>query len=235
MEPGRSLLDGCGMTVARVEFRKQRSDGDLAYRAGDEPDSAALDLGRLPRRSAASPAAGRRADRGDRGLPRRRLLHRARAHQLAPLRFPEGVAVGDLVAFPNTAGYLMHILESASHQIPLARNLVVQDGEASLDPIDAGDSDLAGVEAVLREGLDELLLLVGEVGQQRVAQRSTAPRCLRSASARSCGARALCPLPRSRRGSPGAPRPDGRARVRATRRSFAGEGICPRPRDGGDG
>ena len=52
-------------------------------------------------------------------------------------RFPAGVAVGDLVAFPNTAGYLMHILESASHQIPLARNLVVRGGEASLDPIDS--------------------------------------------------------------------------------------------------
>jgi len=50
--------------------------------------------------------------------------------------FPHGVAVGDLVAFPNTAGYLMHILESASHQIPLARNLVVHGGEASLDPIE---------------------------------------------------------------------------------------------------
>jgi diaminopimelate decarboxylase len=47
------------------------------------------------------------------------------------------VAVGDLVAFPNSAGYLMHILESPSHQIPLARNLVVDaDGSAALDPID---------------------------------------------------------------------------------------------------
>ena len=26
-EPGRSLLDGCGVTAARVEFRKQRADG----------------------------------------------------------------------------------------------------------------------------------------------------------------------------------------------------------------
>ena len=26
-EPGRSLLDGCGVTAARVEFRKQRRDG----------------------------------------------------------------------------------------------------------------------------------------------------------------------------------------------------------------
>ena len=45
--------------------------------------------------------------------------------------------VGDIVVFPNTAGYLMHILESTSHQIPLARNLIVGAGrEPSLDPID---------------------------------------------------------------------------------------------------
>ncbi len=54
------------------------------------------------------------------------------------LRFPHGVAVGDIVVFPNTAGYLMHILESASHQIPLARNLVLRRaGEPFLDAIDA--------------------------------------------------------------------------------------------------
>ena len=53
------------------------------------------------------------------------------------LRFPHGVAVGDIVVFPNTAGYLMHILESASHQIPLARNLVLPtEGEPFIDAID---------------------------------------------------------------------------------------------------
>lgn len=41
------------------------------------------------------------------------------------LRFPNGVAGGDLVVFPNTAGYLMHFVESRSHRFPLARNLVV--------------------------------------------------------------------------------------------------------------
>ncbi len=53
------------------------------------------------------------------------------------MRFPDGVEVGDIVVFPNTAGYLMHILESASHQIPLARNLVVgATDEPFLDAID---------------------------------------------------------------------------------------------------
>ena len=48
-----------------------------------------------------------------------------------------GGRVGDFVAFPNTAGYLMHILESSSHQIPLARNLIVDGERAELDPIDS--------------------------------------------------------------------------------------------------
>lgn len=54
------------------------------------------------------------------------------------LSFTEGAAVGDLVAFPNTAGYFMHILESSSHQMPLARNLLLVAGEpAGYDPIDS--------------------------------------------------------------------------------------------------
>jgi diaminopimelate decarboxylase len=54
------------------------------------------------------------------------------------LRFPRGVAVGDVVVFPNTAGYQMHMLESSSHQIPLARNLVVgPELEPQLDAIES--------------------------------------------------------------------------------------------------
>lgn len=42
--------------------------------------------------------------------------------------FPQGTGKNDLIAFPNTARYLMHIVESAAHQLPLARN-VLWDGE----------------------------------------------------------------------------------------------------------
>ena len=53
------------------------------------------------------------------------------------LSFPRGVAVGDIVIFPNTAGYNMHLLESTSHQLPLARNLVLTPTDSPyLDPID---------------------------------------------------------------------------------------------------
>ena len=52
-------------------------------------------------------------------------------------RFSAGVAPGDLVVFPNTAGYLMHFLESRSHQFELAANLFsTADGSFRLDDID---------------------------------------------------------------------------------------------------
>ena len=52
------------------------------------------------------------------------------------MHFPNGVAPGDVVAFVNTAGYQMHILESASHQIPLATNVVRTSEGFTRDPID---------------------------------------------------------------------------------------------------
>lgn len=139
-EPGRSLLDGCGITVARVEFRKQRRDGTWLI---------GLAMNRTQCRSSADE------------FPVDPLLLRPRTEETGPtcpeaiegylvgaycierellswrlMSFPGGVERGDLVVFPNTGGYMMHILESASHQIPLARNLIVADGTIGLDPID---------------------------------------------------------------------------------------------------
>jgi diaminopimelate decarboxylase len=39
---------------------------------------------------------------------------------------------GDLICFPNTAGYMMHFLESAGHGSTLAANLVFNEQENSL-------------------------------------------------------------------------------------------------------
>jgi diaminopimelate decarboxylase len=60
---------------------------------------------------------------------------------LRRMHFPHGVAPGDLIGLVNTGGYLMHILESASHQIPLARNVVCERGGYEPDPIDHWTSD----------------------------------------------------------------------------------------------
>ncbi len=137
-EPGRSLLDGCGITVATVMFTKRRRDGELLV---------GLAMNRTQVRSTSDDFLVDPLLLAGDGEPRggsvagflvgaycieRELLSWRR------LVFPRGVAVGDLVVFPNTAGYLMHILESASHQIPLARNLIVAEGRAKLDPIDEG-------------------------------------------------------------------------------------------------
>ena len=137
-EPGRSLLDGCGMTLARVAFRKAGAAGD---------DLVGLEMNRTQLRTTADdsmidPLLVRPPGAGE---PSRALAgYLVGAYCIEReliswrrLRFPAGVAVGDIVAFPNTAGYFMHILESSSHQMPLARNLVFRDGRPlGLDPID---------------------------------------------------------------------------------------------------
>jgi diaminopimelate decarboxylase len=141
-EPGRALTDGCGLTVARVEFRKQRADGSWLIgvamnrtQCRSAADDFLLDPLLLrphtpdedPRPT--GPISGYLV--GAYCIERELLTWRQMA-------FPHGVQVGDLVVFPNTAGYMMHILESASHQIPLARNLVVNPaGPPELDRIDA--------------------------------------------------------------------------------------------------
>ncbi len=137
-EPGRSALDGCGATAARVEFRKQRADGTWLI---------GLAMNRTQCRSTSDdflvdPLLVRPDSAGEPTEPMEGYLVGAYCIERElitwrRLRFPNGVAVGDVILFVNTAGYQMHILESASHQIPLARNVVVGRGEVALDPIEA--------------------------------------------------------------------------------------------------
>ena len=136
-------MDGCGLTAARVEFRKQRRDGTwligLAMnrtQCRSTSDDFLVDpLLLRPAGGVADEAPATAAIEGylvGAYCIERELLTWRR------LTFPSGVAVGDIVVFPNTAGYLMHILESASHQIPLARNLIATSFEEPfLDRIDA--------------------------------------------------------------------------------------------------
>jgi len=134
LEPGRSLVDGCGLTLAEVAFTKTRSDGvPLVGLAMNRPqcrttsDDFLIDpylVKRTPPSEEIEAFLVGAYCIEDEVILRRKI------------RFPAGVAPGDIVAIPNTAGYFMHILESASHQIPLAKNVVWPDGE--LDAIDRG-------------------------------------------------------------------------------------------------
>lgn len=133
LEPGRALLDGCGLTLTEVAFVKRRSDGVPLV---------GVYMNRTQCRSTSDdylvdPILIRSSEPGEEVeaflvgaycIEDELILRRK-------VRFPSGVQPGDIVAIPNTAGYFMHILESASHQIPLARNVVWPAGE--LDAIDA--------------------------------------------------------------------------------------------------
>ncbi|WP_460490585.1 FAD/NAD(P)-binding protein, partial [Corynebacterium nasicanis] len=131
LEPGRSLLDGCGMILAEVAFVKERSDGvplvGLAMnrtQCRTTSDDFLVDplhiTDRPPGPELEAYLVGAYCIEDELILRRR-------------IRFPSGVRPGDIIGFPNTAGYFMHILESASHQIPLARNVVYP---GTLDDID---------------------------------------------------------------------------------------------------
>ncbi|MCA9131707.1 MAG: Y4yA family PLP-dependent enzyme [Planctomycetales bacterium] len=131
-EPGRSLLDGCGATVARVEYRKQNADGEWLI---------GLAMNRTQCRTSSEdflvdplliPARGAGDDRGQPAMAGYLVGAYCAEGDLISwrkLHFPAGVQRGDLLIFPNTAGYLMHFLESRSHQLPLATNLVVAAAE----------------------------------------------------------------------------------------------------------
>lgn len=135
-EPGRSLLDGCGITVARVHFVKRRADGQTLVGLGmnrtqcrSTSDDFMVDPILLP------------VGEGGRSAPLSAYLVGAYCIErelitLRELELPEGVAVGDLMVLPNTAGYLMHILESSSHRMPLAPNLVNRYGRLERDQVD---------------------------------------------------------------------------------------------------
>ncbi len=130
-EPGRALLDGCGMTAASVEFVKPYERGThlvglemnrTQCRTGSDDFLVDPLLVRAPasrEARAALPPAGFEGYLVGAYCIERELLSWRRLH------FPYGVARGDVVLFPNTAGYFMHIQESSSHQMPLARNLLL--------------------------------------------------------------------------------------------------------------
>lgn len=127
-EPGRSVLDGCGFTAARVEFRKQQPTGDWLIglsmnrtQCRTSSDDFLVDPLLIP---ATEEPPLPRTPTGISGYLVGAYCTESELLSLRKLQFPQGVGIGDLIVFPNTAGYFMHFLESRSHQFPLARNVV---------------------------------------------------------------------------------------------------------------
>ena len=125
LEPGRSMLDQCGITIAKVAFRKKDSQGRLLVglemnRTQMFSSSAdfLLDPIFLPQNiNEDSPCEVYFV--GAYCLEQELLLKR----KISLNQHPQ---VGDLVCFVNTAGYMMHFYESEAHLFDLAKNLVVE-------------------------------------------------------------------------------------------------------------
>ncbi len=125
MEPGRSLLDQTGMTIAGVAHRKKDQRGDwlvgLNMNRSQLYSSSAdflLDPMFIPMQSddvKTKPVAvyltGAYCLEQDIILKRKIVL-------------PHLPEAGDVIAFPNTAGYMMHFYETRSHLFNFSTNIV---------------------------------------------------------------------------------------------------------------
>ena len=123
IEPGRSLLNQVGMTLAKVAHRKQDARGQ--WLGGLEMNmsqmmSSSEDFLLDPYVMYADKAESNEpADvffTGAYCLERDVLLKRK-------ISLPQLPAIGDFVAFVNTAGYMMHFFETEAHLFELSRNL----------------------------------------------------------------------------------------------------------------
>ncbi len=124
IEPGRSLIDQSGITVARVVHRKQDAVGDwlvgLEMNMSQMMSSSAdflLDPFIIYQNRATNQKNTAVYFTGAYCLERDLLLKR----KIALPALPE---IGDLVVFVNTAGYMMHFFETEAHRFALAKNLV---------------------------------------------------------------------------------------------------------------
>ena len=149
-QPGRSLLDDAGLTVARVEGVKPLPGGDIAVQLamnGTQCRTSSVDF-------CIDPLLIKRGDQGPLPVlsgPKTGYLFGAYCTESdliikRRLAFPRGIGIGDLIVLPNTAGYFMHFLESRSHQFPLAKNVVFSPKSPEmirLDTIDEWESEAA--------------------------------------------------------------------------------------------
>lgn len=129
MEPGRSLLDQAGLTLAKVIHRKKDQRGD--WLAGLEMNrnqlmSSSADFLLDPihicmKKSDAEAIPASVYFTGGYCLEQDVILKR----KITLPRLPD---IGDVICFPNTPGYMMHFYETQSHLYDFTTNLVSSDG-----------------------------------------------------------------------------------------------------------
>jgi diaminopimelate decarboxylase len=132
IEPGRSLLDQTGVTVAEVMFRKTNNTGinfvGLAMNRTQMKSSSEdflLDPIYIPIDEV--------EDKDDSEVFPCYLVGSYCLEQELILKrridLPHKPAVGDLICFVNTAGYMSHFYESQAHLLPLSKNIFFDNEE----------------------------------------------------------------------------------------------------------
>ena len=131
-EPGRSLLDGCGVTIAEVLFVKR--DQNRNHLIGLMMNSSQCRTTRDdflvdPIVISASNASAEQTEKSDHAEMEGYFVggYCTESEYLMQrkFRFPNGISRGDFVLIPNTAAYQMHFAESRAHQLPLAENVFI--------------------------------------------------------------------------------------------------------------
>ncbi|QES51354.1 diaminopimelate decarboxylase [Streptomyces venezuelae] len=131
-EPGRALVDQCGLTLGRVLEVRETDGGGWLVRLGMNAADVGLEEHGvlmdpvLLRRPGGGPAAGGGGPVGVHLLGNLCLesdLITRRTVFLPGLPRP-----GDLLAFPNTAGYCMDFTATRAQQQPVARKVAVREG-----------------------------------------------------------------------------------------------------------
>ncbi|MFE5872635.1 alanine racemase [Streptomyces roseifaciens] len=153
MEPGRALLDRAGSSVFRIQGVKDREGYAILT-----VDGTSLSLSEqwfnsefLPD-PVLVPPAGRAGGTRRNGGPGATGVHPACAGGATCLEsdlltwrkipFPVRPSVGDLLVYPNTAGYQMDSNESPFHDLPLPPKVVIDTTDDI--PVDATDDTLVG-------------------------------------------------------------------------------------------
>ena len=125
LEPGRALLDRAGCTVFRVQGVKDRSGYGIVT-----VDGSSLSLSEQWFNSEYLPDPVLLSDREPQGEPYAACVGGATCLESdmvtwRKVRFPTRPAVGDLLVYPNTAGYQMDSNESPFHELPLPPKVVL--------------------------------------------------------------------------------------------------------------